>query len=185
MNFLLLMLLKNNACIVYCPVANCQSYLSFAHRVFASVVEVVAIGSAAAWRLLLLRLTKLVVYGGQVLTQRTCSCLGKTASVNKLFYLRGSSSLEDFSLLGKLRFCSFSSTDVPSLKRRSRGPVMAAKKAAEGGKQDEGRYKHTVALPRTSFGMRANASVREPEIQKSWDENQVFKRIVSRNNGLL
>ncbi|XP_039166994.1 isoleucine--tRNA ligase, chloroplastic/mitochondrial-like isoform X2 [Eucalyptus grandis] len=121
----------------------------------------------------------------KVLTQRTCSCLGKTASVNKLFYLRGSSSLEDFSLLGKLRFCSFSSTDVPSLKRRSRGPVMAAKKAAEGGKQDEGRYKHTVALPRTSFGMRANASVREPEIQKSWDENQVFKRIVSRNNGLL
>ncbi|XP_010053829.2 isoleucine--tRNA ligase, chloroplastic/mitochondrial-like isoform X1 [Eucalyptus grandis] len=53
----------------------------------------------------------------------------------------------------------------------------------QGGKQDEGRYKHTVALPRTSFGMRANASVREPEIQKSWDENQVFERIVSRNSG--
>lgn len=119
----------------------------------------------------------------KVLTQRTYSCLGKTASVNNLFYLRASSSLEDFSLLGRLRFCSFSSADVPSSKRRSRGPVMAAKKAAEGGKQDEGKYKHTVALPRTSFGMRANASVREPEIQKSWDENQVFERIVSRNSG--
>ncbi|XP_031397569.1 isoleucine--tRNA ligase, chloroplastic/mitochondrial isoform X2 [Punica granatum] len=60
---------------------------------------------------------------------------------------------------------------------------MAAKKASEGVKQDEGKYKHTVDLPKTSFGMRANSLVREPELQKLWDENQVFKRVVERNDG--
>lgn len=60
---------------------------------------------------------------------------------------------------------------------------MAAKKASGGTKQEEGRYKHTVDLPKTTFGMRANSAVREPEIQKLWDENQVFKRVSDRNNG--
>ncbi|KAF5198539.1 Reca [Thalictrum thalictroides] len=60
---------------------------------------------------------------------------------------------------------------------------MAAKKAAEGKKQEDGKQKHTVDLPKTTFGMRANSIVREPEIQKLWDDNQVFKRVVDRNNG--
>ncbi|KAJ8766408.1 hypothetical protein K2173_022467 [Erythroxylum novogranatense] len=60
---------------------------------------------------------------------------------------------------------------------------MAAKKAAEGEKQGEGKYKHTVDLPKTTFGMRANALVREPELQKLWDDNQVFKSVVESNNG--
>ncbi|CAL9157011.1 unnamed protein product [Musa hybrid cultivar] len=67
-------------------------------------------------------------------------------------------------------------------KRRARGPVMAAKKASEGAKQ-EGKYKHTVDLPKTTFGLRANAVVREPEIQKLWEDNQVFKRVADRNTG--
>lgn len=48
----------------------------------------------------------------------------------------------------------------------------------------EGRYKHTVDLPKTSFGMRANALVREPEIQKSWDDHQVFMRVADKNDGV-
>lgn len=32
--------------------------------------------------------------------------------------------------------------------------------------------------------MRANSSVREPEIQKMWEENQVFKKVVDRNSGV-
>ncbi|GJR97994.1 hypothetical protein Tco_0270168 [Tanacetum coccineum] len=40
-------------------------------------------------------------------------------------------------------------------------------------KQRDGKYKHTVDLPKTTFGMRANSSVREPELHKLWDENQV------------
>uniref|UniRef100_A0A0D9VLS1 isoleucine--tRNA ligase n=2 Tax=Leersia perrieri TaxID=77586 RepID=A0A0D9VLS1_9ORYZ len=68
-------------------------------------------------------------------------------------------------------------------KRRSRGPVMAAKKAAQGAKQEEGKYKHTVDLPKTSFGLRANSIMREPELQKLWEENQVLKRVSERNTG--
>lgn len=51
-----------------------------------------------------------------------------------------------------------------------------------GAKQEDGKYKHTVDLPKTTFGMRANSLVREPEIQKIWDDNQVYKRVVERNN---
>ena len=53
-----------------------------------------------------------------------------------------------------------------------------------GEKQEEGKYKHTVDLPKTGFGMRANALTREPELQKLWDENQVFKRVSDSNNGV-
>ncbi|GKE13411.1 isoleucine--tRNA ligase, chloroplastic/mitochondrial, partial [Tanacetum coccineum] len=45
-------------------------------------------------------------------------------------------------------------------------------------KQRDGKYKHN--LPKTTFGMRAKYSVREPELQKLWDENHVFK-IVAEN----
>ena len=55
---------------------------------------------------------------------------------------------------------------------------------ALGEKQEEGRYKHTVDLPKTTFGMRANALVREPEIQKLWEYNQVFKKVVDKNDGV-
>lgn len=53
-----------------------------------------------------------------------------------------------------------------------------------GKKQGDGKYKHTIDLPTTAFGMRANAVVREPEIQKLWEDNQVFKRVVEKNNGV-
>lgn len=53
-----------------------------------------------------------------------------------------------------------------------------------GEKQEEGKYKHTVDLPKTGFGMRANSLTREPELQKMWDENQVFKRVSDNNNGV-
>lgn len=54
----------------------------------------------------------------------------------------------------------------------------------KGEKQNEGKYKHTLNLPKTAFGMRANSTAREPEIQKLWEENQVMKRVVERNNAV-
>ncbi|XP_051192235.1 isoleucine--tRNA ligase, chloroplastic/mitochondrial [Lolium perenne] len=68
-------------------------------------------------------------------------------------------------------------------RRRSRGPVMAAKKAAQGAKKEDGKYKHTVDLPKTAFSLRANSVTREPELQKLWEENQVLKRVSERNTG--
>jgi isoleucyl-tRNA synthetase len=52
-----------------------------------------------------------------------------------------------------------------------------------GAKQEDGKYKHTVDLPKTTFGLRANSVVREPELQKLWEENQVLKRVSERNSG--
>ncbi|TYI09820.1 hypothetical protein ES332_A09G098200v1 [Gossypium tomentosum] len=118
-----------------------------------------------------------------VLSQRAGSSIRKTTSVN-LLYFRGSSSVRVFSFLNIARYSSCSGEEFySSSKRRSRGPVMAAKKASQGQKEEEGRYKHTVDLPKTTFGMRANALVREPEIQKLWDDHQVFKRVVDKNDG--
>lgn len=53
-----------------------------------------------------------------------------------------------------------------------------------GEKQEDGKYKHTVDLPKTTFGLRANSVVREPELQKLWEENQVLKRVSARNTGV-
>ncbi|GJZ99451.1 hypothetical protein Tco_0672002 [Tanacetum coccineum] len=55
---------------------------------------------------------------------------------------------------------------------------MAAKKETKGTKQRDGKYKHTVDLAKTTFGMRANSCVRELN-QKLWDENQVREEPLS------
>ncbi|KAL2938458.1 Isoleucine--tRNA ligase chloroplastic/mitochondrial [Bienertia sinuspersici] len=101
----------------------------------------------------------------KVLSQRNCLQIRGAACVG-LFNFRGSSSV-------RLPYCTHTSgmQDLPSSKRRSRGPVMAAKKGSAGAEQD-GKYKDSVNLPKTEFGMRANSLSREPEIQKLWEDNQ-------------
>ncbi len=42
-------------------------------------------------------------------------------------------------------------------------------------------YKDTVNLPQTEFSMRANAAVREPELQKFWQENQIYEKLSQSN----
>lgn len=44
-------------------------------------------------------------------------------------------------------------------------------------------YKDTVNLPQTKFDMRANAAKREPEIQKFWEENQIYAHLSQNNPG--
>ncbi|KAG2283941.1 hypothetical protein Bca52824_055161 [Brassica carinata] len=115
----------------------------------------------------------------RVLSGRSCSNLRKNTPLDS-FLAKGRSPVKAFSSM----FSTQPNNEFGhSSKRRSRGPVMAAKKASEGEKQEEGKYKHTVDLPKTGFGMRANALTREPELQKLWDENQVFKRVSDSNNG--
>ncbi|MBR8835310.1 MAG: isoleucine--tRNA ligase [Stigonema ocellatum SAG 48.90 = DSM 106950] len=46
---------------------------------------------------------------------------------------------------------------------------------------ETGSYKDTVNLPKTNFDMRANAIKREPEIQKFWEDNQIYHHL-SQNN---
>ena len=40
-------------------------------------------------------------------------------------------------------------------------------------------YKNTLNLPQTTLAMRANATVRELEIQKFWEENNIYEKITS------
>ena len=40
-------------------------------------------------------------------------------------------------------------------------------------------YKNTLNLPQTTLAMRANATVRELEIQKFWEENNIYEQIIS------
>ncbi|MCR4398658.1 MAG: isoleucine--tRNA ligase, partial [Firmicutes bacterium] len=45
-------------------------------------------------------------------------------------------------------------------------------------------YDHTLNLPRTSFPMRANLPVKEPEIQAFWEANDVYRKVREARKGL-
>ncbi|WP_298615531.1 isoleucine--tRNA ligase [uncultured Thermosynechococcus sp.] len=44
-------------------------------------------------------------------------------------------------------------------------------------------YKDTVNLPQTTFEMRANAAIREPQLQAFWAEQQIYKTLQQTNPG--
>ncbi|MCC5897141.1 MAG: isoleucine--tRNA ligase [Phormidium sp. BM_Day4_Bin.17] len=48
---------------------------------------------------------------------------------------------------------------------------------------EEKRYKDTVNLPQTEFSMRANAVVREPELQTFWDNRKIYQKLSQTNPG--
>ena len=48
---------------------------------------------------------------------------------------------------------------------------------------EEKQLKDTLNLPNTSLAMRANAAVREVEIQKFWEENKIYEKMLAKNNG--
>ena len=43
-------------------------------------------------------------------------------------------------------------------------------------------YKDSLNLPQTSLAMRANATVRELEIQKFWEENNIYDKIIAQRD---
>ncbi|MBR1617791.1 isoleucine--tRNA ligase [bacterium] len=45
----------------------------------------------------------------------------------------------------------------------------------------EKQFKDTLNLPSTTLAMRANATVRELEIQKFWSENKIYEKIIEKN----
>ncbi|MBW4517753.1 MAG: isoleucine--tRNA ligase [Timaviella obliquedivisa GSE-PSE-MK23-08B] len=48
---------------------------------------------------------------------------------------------------------------------------------------EPGSYKDTVKLPQTQFDMRANATKREPELQKFWSDHQIYEKLSQNNPG--
>lgn len=47
-----------------------------------------------------------------------------------------------------------------------------------------GVYSKTVNLPQTAFDMRANSVVREPQLQKFWEEQRIYERLSRDNPGV-
>ena len=48
---------------------------------------------------------------------------------------------------------------------------------------EQSEYKDTVNLPQTDFSMRANAVIKEPEIQKFWQEQDIYADLSQNNKG--
>jgi isoleucyl-tRNA synthetase len=53
----------------------------------------------------------------------------------------------------------------------------------KGKDKEEGRYSKSVNLPLTEFNQRANSVTREPELQKYWEDNQVYQKAFENNKG--
>ena len=49
---------------------------------------------------------------------------------------------------------------------------------------DAGPYKDTVNLPQTKFNMRANSKQREPELQRFWEEQNIYEQLLQTNSGV-
>ncbi|CAM9322588.1 unnamed protein product [Discosporangium mesarthrocarpum] len=61
--------------------------------------------------------------------------------------------------------------------------VNAAAESKKKKKKEAGPYSNTVILPQTEFGQRANAAVREPELQQFWEKERIYERLVAENPG--
>lgn len=48
--------------------------------------------------------------------------------------------------------------------------------------QEKVEYKDTLNLPQTTLAMRANAAVRELEIQKIWAENNIYQKSIDQKD---
>ena len=42
-------------------------------------------------------------------------------------------------------------------------------------------YKQTLNMPKTAFEMKANLNVKEPNIQKQWEEKRVYQKLLKQN----
>ena len=49
--------------------------------------------------------------------------------------------------------------------------------------KEEKSFKDTLNLPETTLAMRANAAVREVEIQKFWEDNNIYQKMLEKNKG--
>lgn len=61
--------------------------------------------------------------------------------------------------------------------RWKHGMLVTAKRKT----QTPNKYSPTVLLPETSFGMRANSLIREPEIQSFWEDRRIYESLLDAN----
>lgn len=74
-----------------------------------------------------------------------------------------------------------SSSSSNSSSKNSNGKQQTPKKQRK--KEDENPYSKTVNLPVTSFDMRANSVVKEPQIQEFWAKNGIYEHLAVERDG--
>lgn len=85
-------------------------------------------------------------------------------------------------LRGRLcRFSHFSSGG--SLPWRRSQCLSSSHSPGKSKKTLEGKYSHTVHLPKNILDQRANAKFREPEIQQFWLKNEIYEKVSRGNRG--
>jgi len=62
-------------------------------------------------------------------------------------------------------------------------PKAKSENPADKNNPELSEYKDTVNLPQTDFSMRANAIAKEPEIQKFWQEQDIYEDLSRNNSG--
>ena len=70
--------------------------------------------------------------------------------------------------------------------RRAPAAVLKQQQKKGGGKkkkEDDSPYRPSVSLPITDFSQRAMATKREPELQKFWEEEGIYKKLAESNPG--
>lgn len=72
---------------------------------------------------------------------------------------------------------------APPTQRLSRVPFRCMAAKGKGKAKEESVYSKTVNLPQTGFDMRANSVVREPQLQKFWEENKIYEKLSRENQG--
>ena len=76
---------------------------------------------------------------------------------------------------------SNSSSSNRSSSKNNNGKQQTPKKQRK--KEDENPYSKTVNLPVTSFDMRANSVVKEPQIQEFWAKNGIYEHLAVERDG--
>lgn len=61
--------------------------------------------------------------------------------------------------------------------------IVPGKRGNGGGKRPKNPFAPTIILPETGFSQRANAIVREPEIQKMWKEYGLYEKLSEASSG--
>ena len=62
-------------------------------------------------------------------------------------------------------------------------PEKKARAKKEDSQEEGGKYSQSVNLPQTKFDQRANSVVREPELQKFWDDEKIYEKVYESNTG--
>ncbi len=108
---------------------------------------------------------------------RTAVLFGLTSvgSMLRLFPISSSK------LTSRTSFLFSSSSSVSTKVQRGDGPNQPKKSSKE--RIGSGKYSSTVILPSTTLNQRANSFVREPELQKWWEDNDIYGLLSENNTG--